>query len=187
MTTTTNGGPTLKERASIQFKKWLKLPDDPIWYVGIAGAVIAAAGLLMPWLLIDDYPSAYGIVDLILFYPNHDDKWYIIRSTPLGTLTMLFAPIFITIFTIANAVKALVNVPSAAVVIGGLVCIIALAGLTGEITDPDRGQIAGWGLPHVGMIVTLLGTTIAGGAAIWHWNQTKDIPRPDGQRRKFEW
>ena len=187
MTQSNEGGPNQKERASKKLEEWLAMPQDPLWYAGVACALVAAAGLLLPWLWLDDYPAAFGLANLIMFYPSHDDEIYIISTTPLGTLTMLVAPIFIVIFGLGNAAKAILNVPSIGIGCITLIFVAALCGLTGEITDPDRGRIGAWAIPQAGMAMTIVGTLGAmaiGGWQMWRGGAAREGESPS---RKFEW
>lgn len=166
----------------------LKLPTDQMWYATMGAASLAALGLLLPWLWIDDHATPHTMADMLTFYPSHPDKWFLMRTTPLGTLAVLVAPMFTTLFVIANAIKAIVNEPSTSLAIAGTVSGLVLVLLTGEITDPDRARWAAITLPQAGMWVTTLGNLSCIGLNAWTWrrNQHARDGETDG-RSGFEW
>lgn len=169
-----------------RLEQLLKLPESRIWYASTGAALAAALGLLMPWLWIDDHSSPHTMGELITFYPAHNDKWYLLRTTPLGTLAMLFAPIFATLFVVANAIKAIINEPSTSVAIAALLTTLTLAALTGEITDPDHARLGSIAIPLAGMSITLLANLATIGINAWVWAKGRG-ERADQASSGFEW
>lgn len=170
---------TLKERA--------KAPGDTRWYAGLAAASVAALGLLLPWMWLDDYATAHGTADMIMFYPTHNDKWFLLRTTPLGTLTVLFVPIMMTLFTLANAVKAAINIPATSVAIANLMLALALMTLMGEIADPDRARMGAFILPQAGLALIILGNIGVPAVNLWFGLQPRFREEAEAGRKRFEW
>lgn len=179
-----------KEKANWQARaeEILQLPANRIWYATTGAATLAALGLLLPWMWIDDHATPHTMADLITFYAGHDDKWYLARTTPLGTLAMLAAPMLTTIFVISNAIKAVINEPSTSVAIAAVITTLTLMLLTGEITDPDRARMGSVAIPLAGMSLTMLGNLACIGLNTWEWTKQRRDQEgtPDG-RRGFEW
>ena len=178
------GGRDHRETASLKIKGWLQAPDDVTWYAAVAATMLAVIGLALPWLWIDDYGKPFGLAGLIMYYPSHDDKIYILKTTPLGTLTMVIAPIFAGIFVMANAIKSVFGGPSAGMGLIAALVMVALCGLTGEITDPDRARIGDIAVPHAGLGMSMMGSLASVGVAIWQWRSGRW--EGDGEKG-FEW
>ena len=167
---------------------FLKLPADRMWYATMGATAVAAIGLLLPWIWIDDHAAAHSMADLITFYPSHDDKWYLMRTTPLGTLTVLVAPMFTALFVLTNAIKAIINEPSTSLAVAGLITGLSLALFTGEITDPDRARIGTVAVPLAGMCLTMLGNLTCIGLNTWTYTRHRRSREGEAYGRSgFEW
>lgn len=168
-------------------KERVKAPADQRWYAGLGASGIAALCLLLPWMWLDDYATAHGTVDMIMFFPTHNDKWFLLRTTPLGTLTVMFVPIFMTLFTLANAVKAALNTPATSVAAVNLLLGLAMMTLMGEIADPDRARMGPLVLPHAGLVLVMLGNIGVIAVNVWMGIKGRINSEAAEGRRRFEW
>ena len=134
----------------------LNIPSDPLWATGVIVCGAAMIGLLMPWVWIDDWPEPMNAGLLLFFYPSSQEKWYLLRTAPLGVLTVLFAPAFIITAVLGNAGLAIYGKPSGWLAVATTAGIIDLLWLAGGILDPDRPRAGPLAMPEIGLALLLV-------------------------------
>lgn len=180
----------------------LNIPSDPLWTAGVIVCGAAMVGLLMPWVWIDDWPEPMNAGRLLFFYPSSQEKWYLLRTTPLGVLTILFMPAFIITAVLSNAGLAIHNKPSGWLALATIAGILDLLWLTGEILDSDRPRAGALAMPEIGLTLLLFCQLLIIATVLYRGyrdapagTRCRGIPllsRPpaddkSGERPSFEW
>ena len=188
--------------AGKSLRQRLNIPSDPLWVAGVIVCGAAMASLLLPWVWIDDWPEPMNAGSLLFFYLSSQEKWYLLRTTPLGVLTILFAPAFIITAVLTNAGLAIRNKPSGWLAFVTIAGILDLLWLTGEILDPDRPRAGPLAAPEIGLTLLLVCQLLIIGIILYRGyrdapagTRYRGIPllsRPpadskSGKRPSFEW
>lgn len=166
---TTETGP---ERKSL--RQQLQIPADPLWFPGLVAATVAIASLLLPWVWIDDYPAPLNAAQLFFFYPTSNEKWYLLRTTPLGSMTTMFGPALLITMVICNAAMAIRRKPSIWLSVATIAGAAYLLLMTGEILDPDRQHVGPMPVPEFGIILLVASQAVIIGLS-WY-RRYRDAP-----------
>ena len=198
MTTETADDSRRPERKSL--RQQLQIPADPLWFPGLVASTVAIASLLLPWVWIDDYPAPLNAAQLFFFYPTSNEKWYLLRTTPLGSMTTLFGPALLITMVICNAAMAIRRKPSGWLSVATIAGAAYLLLMTGEILDPDRPRVGPMPVPEFGIILLLVSQAVIIGLS-WY-RRYRDAPagtryrgipflaRPpsdEPRQKSFEW
>ena len=132
------------------------MPVDTYWAAGLLLAALAIGTLLLPWVWIDDYPAPLNGGELFFFYFTSNEKWHLFRTTPVGSLTVVFAPAFIITAVLSNAAMAVSARPSGWLAVATIAGAADLLLLTGEILDPNRPHLGALALPEAGLALLLV-------------------------------
>ena len=143
------------------------LPVDPFWAAGLILAALAIGTLLLPWVWIDDYPAPLNGGEMFFFYFTSNEKWHLFRTTPIGSLTAIFAPAFITAAVLSNAAMSVSSRPSGWLAIATITGAADLLLLTGEILDPNRPYLGPLALPEAGLALLVTIQVAIIGLNLW--------------------
>ena len=140
---------------------WEFMRDFPqAWHLAVVAAAVAIFGFFLPWVTIDDHPNSLNAAGLLTYYFTAHDTWQITKTSPLGALVSIFAPLTITTSTIAiipaAAHRRQVNVTVAALSTISLTFCMALLGWCSDLLDPDLPRLGPFNVPDVGLIVVML-------------------------------
>ena len=146
-------------------RRW---PVEPFWAAGLLLAALAIGTLLLPWVWIDDYPAPLNGGELIFFYFASNEKWHLFSTTPVGSLTAIFAPAFIITAVLSNAAMAVSGRPSGWLAVATVAAAADLLLLTGEILDPNRPHLGPLALPEAGLALLLVIQVAVVCLNLWH-------------------
>ena len=156
------------------------------WHLAVIASAIAILGFFLPWATIDDHPKSLNAAGLLTYYFTAHDTWQITKTSPIGALVSVIAPLAITASTIAIiptvAWRRQVNAAATILSITSLLFCIALLGWCTELLDPDLPRLGPFNVPQVGLIVVMLANVSV--ISIWGQNKfdkflLKHIPAED--------
>ena len=154
------------------------------WHVAMAISLLGILGLHLPWVWADDVNSSYNAVGILMHYPTANDKLYMTRTTPIGSLISVIAPAGIIVGTLALSVNILVRQQvtreAMGAVAGTLAAVFALLWGCKEILDPDMARLGPFNVPEAGLFLVIF--SCAGVAAVYFYEAYQD--RWNGPRAK---
>ena len=154
------------------------------WHIAIMISFLGIIGISMPWVWADDTAAPYNGTGILMHFPTAPDKWFMVRTTPLGSMISVLAPSMIIISVLTTSITLLVkrkiNQEIMGVLIMTVISTMALLYGCKEILDPDRARIGPFNAPESGLIIIIL-TCIA--IAVTYFYQEKklgipQIPKP---------
>ena len=152
------------------------------WHIAILISFLGVAGLSLPWVWADDNSSAYNAVGILMHFPTAHDKWYTLKTTPLGSAISVMAPSLIIISVLSTSLIILSKQRVAPEAVGAAAITIASASLLlsgcKEILDPDRARVGPFNVPEAGLAVILASAVGLIGFYIWTEHlQCRKLPR----------
>ena len=147
--------------------KNFKLSDIENWHVAILISVLGIVGLSLPWQWADDVAESYNAAGILMHFPTAHDKWYLVRTSPIGSMISVFAPAGIIIATLSTGivilVKKKVSHESTTLAVTNILLIMLLMWGCKEILDPDLPRIGPFNLPQAGLSMILLSALVVAG------------------------
>ena len=149
------------------------------WHIAIMISFVGILGISMTWVWADDFISPYNGTGILMHFPTAPNKWFMIRTTPFGSMISVVAPSCIIISVLTTSIVLLVRhkiTPELMIVLAmTMISIIALLWGCKEILDPDMARIGPFNTPGSGLIIIIL-TCI--GIVVAYFYQEKKISMP---------
>ena len=154
------------------------------WHIAIMISFIGILGISMTWVWADDFTSPYSGTGILMHFPNAPDKWFMIRTTPLGSMISVAAPSCIIISVLTTSIVLLVQRKITRELMGVLamtmMSIIVLLWGCKEILDPDLARIGPFNTPGSGLVIIILSCITI---AVAYFYQEKKISMPQITKR----